>query len=213
MFGRIFFYLFYSFPWIIMFVAVHGLVHFGQQTWYGLASSDWPATDGEVQESYLIGKTYEVQYKYTVDNKEYTNNVVAFDAGGSGNRRGNQTTEREDEVMENYSEGQVVKVYYDPSDPGSSVLEPGFHSRSLLQLIWPALWFGFGFGLRRLIGPRPSREQLEAEANLEEEWADKERACPECDTKFTSIQNKGVCPKCQHKFYASHAHNPDDYSF
>lgn len=34
-------------------------------------------------------------------------------------------------------------------------------------------------------------------------WKGRERACPSCATRFTSVQNLGQCPKCRHIFYAS----------
>ena len=38
----------------------------------------------------------------------------------------------------------------------------------------------------------------------EREWAGKPRNCPDCETQFTSVRDRGQCPSCGHIFYASH---------
>ncbi len=47
------------------------------------------------------------------------------------------------------------------------------------------------------------QRQVAAREDAERRWAGKERECPKCKTRFTSVQNKGVCPECQYVFYAS----------
>lgn len=39
---------------------------------------------------------------------------------------------------------------------------------------------------------------------LNKVWANKERICPKCGNKHTSVKNKGQCGKCNYKYYASH---------
>lgn len=56
-------------------------------------------------------------------------------------------------------------------------------------------------------------EKMKAYAELDKVWKGKERECPKCKTVFTSIQNKGGCPKCGFVFYASHPTNSFQHPF
>ena len=49
-----------------------------------------------------------------------------------------------------------------------------------------------------------AREQLSDFNEAEEKFANAERACPRCATKFVSIGNHGQCPSCGFIFLASH---------
>jgi hypothetical protein len=42
-----------------------------------------------------------------------------------------------------------------------------------------------------------AREQADAH------WRGRPRACPQCETGFTSVQSRGACPSCGHVFDAS----------
>src|SRR5262249_1612042 len=57
------------------------------------------------------------------------------------------------------------------------------------------------------------RRRVEAIKALEREWFRKERPCPGCGTRFTSLRNRGRCPTCRHVFLASHPDNPDAYPY
>jgi len=35
-------------------------------------------------------------------------------------------------------------------------------------------------------------------------WVGKERECPKCNSRFSSIEDRGQCPNCSYIFYASH---------
>ena len=55
-----------------------------------------------------------------------------------------------------------------------------------------------------VVTERPLAEHPWERAKEEERrWAGKERSCPKCGTKFSSVQNLGVCPGCRHQFRAS----------
>lgn len=56
-------------------------------------------------------------------------------------------------------------------------------------------------------------EQMKGQIELDEIWKGKERVCPKCRMAFTSIQNKGNCPKCGFVFYASHPTNSFQHPF
>ncbi|MHC4086675.1 MAG: PHD finger domain-containing protein [Planctomycetota bacterium] len=56
-------------------------------------------------------------------------------------------------------------------------------------------------------------ERMKACAELDKVWKGKERECPKCKTVFTSIQNKGGCPKCGFVFCASHPENTFQHPF
>lgn len=63
---------------------------------------------------------------------------------------------RDDNPLNTYKQGMAVTVYYDPSDPGESVLEPG-DTRGLrflpygVALLFVIVWIGFGSLLKRKI--------------------------------------------------------------
>jgi hypothetical protein len=47
------------------------------------------------------------------------------------------------------------------------------------------------------------RDNVEEAALAERQWAGRERACPHCGTRFTSVQDLGACPSCKKTFRAS----------
>ncbi|MFW5748921.1 MAG: DUF3592 domain-containing protein [Chloroflexota bacterium] len=87
----------------------------------------WPVTDGvvlhsEVRVNVDIDRTTSynaaVSYQYTVEQRTYTHDVVAFGAKYSyGPRRVAVRT------VQKYAAGTPVRVYYDPTNPQSAVLE------------------------------------------------------------------------------------------
>jgi ribosomal protein S27AE len=42
-------------------------------------------------------------------------------------------------------------------------------------------------------------------------WANKERGCPKCGNKHTSVKDRGQCNKCFYTYYASHPDLGDTY--
>lgn len=104
--------------------------------WIGYQSQAWPSVAGQTVSSkviYLIG-TYSgswscvAEYVYEVDDVKY-----------SGRSRGTGGSSREEaRTMANlkYARGSSVNVYYDPSNPKTSVIEPGIRW-------WGTEWGGY----------------------------------------------------------------------
>lgn len=127
-------------------------------TWYGIssyrqsqASLSWPTVTGKVTTSKVtieddgedepchIG---DIEYLYVVQNKEYRNKDVVIGPSDCSEIEAN-------EIVKKYPALAEVKVFYDPSQPEVSVLEPGENGDSIvfaiLGLIWTAItsWFLF----------------------------------------------------------------------
>jgi len=51
--------------------------------------------------------------------RQYSADMVSFGQYGSSSRS------HAEEIVNRYPTGRTVAVYYDPSDPGTAVLEPG----------------------------------------------------------------------------------------
>lgn len=94
------------------------------------ASRGWPYTAGRVvrsevtRESYAMGETEQVQvpaieYVYTTSGRDWHGRTVSF-----GPRLYTTFRGRADDVCRRYFTGAEVAVYYDPSDPSRSCLEP-----------------------------------------------------------------------------------------
>ena len=92
-----------------------------------LQTNDWEPVDGVVTDSYVSessggegGTTYclHVNYEYTVDGMTFQGDKVSY----SLENNCNSWSENADEE---YAEGEEITVYYDPSNPSDSVLEPG----------------------------------------------------------------------------------------
>ena len=85
----------------------------------------WPTAQGWIEQSSLKHslRTYYplVLYTFMVKGKAYSGNTVYFGYGGDGDVRQAQN------ILDRYPANKVVSVYYLPSDPGVSVLEPGLH--------------------------------------------------------------------------------------
>jgi len=101
------------------------------------ASASWPTAEGRVTSSQVDhstdaegGDSYqpEVTYQYMVDSLSYENSTIKFGENSYGNRR---TAE---EIAARYPVGRSVAVYYDPGQPGRSVLEPGVSAGSYIVL-------------------------------------------------------------------------------
>lgn len=99
-------------------------------------SSDWPSTQGEIVSSYVRedsdedGTTYhaEVSYAYVANDQRHTNNTVSFGQYGSSN------PDHAENIINRYTVGKIVTVYYDPASPETAVLEPGITWSSYLVL-------------------------------------------------------------------------------
>jgi hypothetical protein len=92
------------------------------------ASRDWPSTSGTVEsaavavqpesnERKLFGAR--VRYRYEVGGRTLTGERISFESGPSPNRG------LADAIVQRYAPGTPVRVFYDPTQPERSVLEPG----------------------------------------------------------------------------------------
>ncbi len=100
-------------------------------------SRQWPSVEGTVLESRVDAAHLEfmkpvLRYQYTVDGCRYVGFRVAF----SGYGVSRQAMAR---LIEPYPAGRPVRVYYDPGNPASAVLD----NRSRSDWVY---WLLFGLG-------------------------------------------------------------------
>jgi hypothetical protein len=148
--------------------AVIGLVLMGIATHIYMldgAMKSWPSTDGAVISSRLEGsintqakdkwgyqRPYEssvpsVRYRYVLDSKQFDGSRIVREPSAMSPAEAKR-------VIDRYPVGKTVKVYYDPKDPASSVLE--FKDSIAISVIVLGLIGGFFllFGLAFVIVPR-----------------------------------------------------------
>jgi hypothetical protein len=115
---------------------------------YALLSCRWPEATGTVVVSDLQrspnvegGHTYrpEVSYRYTVNGEEFVASRTRF-----GDRLELGWSAPAVRIIRRYRVGTVVRVRYNPDDPGDAVLEPGVNG-----LLFASAAFG---GVFTLIG-------------------------------------------------------------
>lgn len=104
-----------------------------------MRSSSWPHVEGTVVHSKLVrygkGTTLQLLYHYRVAGTSYDGDRVTF-AGNSP-----MFCDAYSEIASNYSENSRVRIYYNPSNPVSSALQPGLPT-VLGFLILPLLLVG-----------------------------------------------------------------------
>ena len=107
------------------------------------ASASWPQAEGVVTRSEVThssggdgADTYspEITYRYLAGDRYQESYTIKFGENSYDSRR------RAREVAARYPAGKIVTVYYDPSRPGKSVLEPGVSSGSYIVLSVGALF-------------------------------------------------------------------------
>lgn len=99
------------------------------------ASSGWPSVQGQITQSVVVedrdedGTSYEadVRYEYVVNDQRYNGDVVNF-----GEYSGSRS--HAEGIVNRYSVGQTVAVYYDPGEVTTAVLEPGVSTSSYFVL-------------------------------------------------------------------------------
>lgn len=104
-----------------------------------MQSQKWSSTDGQITTSRVsenqsssddnLTYTAKIAYEYTVNDTKYIGSTVAFGDYGSSDpaHAGN--------IVSRYPVGKSVKVYYNPDDSQTSVLEPGARWSSFMGLI------------------------------------------------------------------------------
>ena len=96
--------------------------------WLALESPAWPTVPGvilisqlEHREEYTFPK---IEFRYVVDNRRMQGSDVGYGVVTN--------VQRAQGLLLKYPIGKEVSVYYQPSNPDHSVLEPGFHYGGLL---------------------------------------------------------------------------------
>lgn len=116
-----------------------------------MESRNWPSADGRITISEVY-KNYDSEddsitygakmtYNYTVNGMTYMNGTVAFGDYSSSD------PSHASGIVSRYPVGKSVKVYYDPDDPKTSVLEPGAGWSSFMGLI-----VGIAFAIIGVVG-------------------------------------------------------------
>jgi hypothetical protein len=113
------------------------------------ASTKWPAVPGRVTESHLTtshdrhGTTYgaHVEYTYTVEGREHRGSTVWFGEDRTSDRSAAQKT------LALFPTGKEVRVFYQPDEPDTSVLEPGTYPSSYVVLAGGLIFALVGVGM------------------------------------------------------------------
>jgi hypothetical protein len=99
------------------------------------ASRSWPTVQGQVTHSEMTQHRdsdgdmmygTDITYAYAVNGQQYSGYRVTLMDGSTSARGAVQ------DALNRYPAGGTVTVYYDPDDPASAILEPGFTSGVLL---------------------------------------------------------------------------------
>jgi len=105
--------------------------------WRGGKSEDWNTTTGiitksKVYEPYRKGEPSVpiVHYEYSIRGKTYKSDRIFW-----GNVHVSGTQDAAQEVVDKYSDGTKVTVYYNQRNERESVLEPGSAQGGLLSLV------------------------------------------------------------------------------
>ena len=118
----IFFGAFAAFGGVALFIVAEG-------AYYGYASRSWPSAEGIIDESRIDTQRAKndqkkhnlvIRYHYNVDGRPYHNDKAQF----LDNVFYPNTSKRE--VVARFLDGQTVRVHYNPSNPQTAVLIPGF---------------------------------------------------------------------------------------
>ncbi|MDP3792723.1 MAG: DUF3592 domain-containing protein [bacterium] len=130
-----------------------------------MESKNWPSTDGRITIS-DVSKNYDseddsvtygakVTYNYTVNGMIYMGGTVAFGDYSSSD------PSHAGGIVSRYPVGKSVKVYYDPSDPKTSALEPGAGWSSFVGLM-----AGIAFAAIGVVGFFFARKKLRSGTTL-----------------------------------------------
>jgi hypothetical protein len=75
----------------------------------------------------------EIAYQYMVGERNYTGTNISF------NDHGNIDSSLAESTVKRYPTGNTVKVYYNPGNPGEAVLDTGFTSDLLGNVVFGVL--------------------------------------------------------------------------
>ena len=121
-------------------------------------SAEWPPTNGAITASNLQVRYFRgtkgyyaaIRYRYRVADRDYEGDQISF------NRVHAATADAWQKVIDEYPVGKDVKVFYDPKNPSTAVLEPGLHGEiallykmTLLYIAGSGLAFLMAISVRR----------------------------------------------------------------
>jgi hypothetical protein len=112
-------------------------------------SQRWPSVQGEVTASGLVrqgdqARPY-VRYRYRIAEKTYTGGaLIHYGEPNPITRWLGASAENAPPIQARYPQGSPVTVYYDPSNPDRSVLEPGVRVSAYLPVAAGGLLFILG---------------------------------------------------------------------
>ncbi len=105
------------------------------------SSKNWPSTTGEILSSDLditksiseSDKLYnpKIEYRYVINNKEYISQRIYFGSSTSSSFKKAKSIR----IVEKYTKGQKVKVFYNPMNSSESILERGVKSEVISLLV------------------------------------------------------------------------------
>ncbi len=123
-------------------------------------SVSWPTVDGRITHSEVLVDAnsdaplfdIDIRYTYRVEGVSYHGTRFSYDWWQSTKQRyiARRHTSR-------YPVGKIVQVYYDPNDPGTCTLEPGFGNKSLSWIAGGLAFATFGASIFLLGFPFNSR--------------------------------------------------------
>ena len=113
--------------YFLVFVYLLGSFFWAKALFDANVAKNWPSIDGIVISS-LVGEridlegdvayTAVVTYQYSVNSSSYVSQRIALGSETYGSSRSAKVK------SDQYPEGMIVKVYYDPNSPDKALLEP-----------------------------------------------------------------------------------------
>ena len=127
---------------IAQIIALPFIIMSARKWWLANQSLHWPNTNGIVVKALnsSISKALEFLYSYDIKGTVYEGEKPFF-ANSFKNLKG----KRMQDLIEKYPKGKQVKVFYNPSNPKISTLEPGRKDGVITALIITSLLFAAGF--------------------------------------------------------------------
>ncbi|NJN73714.1 MAG: DUF3592 domain-containing protein [Limnothrix sp. RL_2_0] len=121
------------------------------------ASKNWPIAPGQVQSTRPVRSSsnrkynptyhYAVTYRYEVEGRSFTNDRYSLGDGPTASKRFQNQGEAIAAARKDYPVGQAINIYYNPTEPSSSVIKPGVGFGTLVPLVMGCLFLPSGIGL------------------------------------------------------------------
>ncbi len=126
------------------------------------ASRAWPTTAGTVEavnvlrdrsttNSSVSSYHYAVTYQYEVEARAYSSDRYSLGNGSTASKPYDTRSAARDAGQEAYPTGSEVTVYYDPTNPASTVLKPGANFGTYVPLVLGLFFMPSGIGFLRLM--------------------------------------------------------------